>query len=105
MLDKLQKFDGEKRRYDLVPYDALGEIIKALEFGANKYDDWNWLKGTKWTRYWAASMRHLTAWMMGESKDPESGLSHLAHAGVCILFLLTYERRKIGEDDRVSPNG
>lgn len=105
MCDKLQKFDGSKRRYDLIPYDALEEIIKALEFGAEKYGDDNYLHGTKWTRYWSASMRHLTAWIRGETIDPESGLSHLAHTEACVLFLLTYERRNIGEDDRVSPNG
>ena len=105
MYDKLQKFDGTKRRYDLLPYDALEEIIKAFEFGASKYSDHNYLHGTKWSRYWSASMRHLTAWFMGETIDPESGLSHLAHAGACVLFLITYERRNIGEDDRLSPNG
>lgn len=93
----------EKRRYDLLPYDALGEIIKALECGANKYSDNNWARGCAWSRYWAACMRHTTAWWMGESKDPETGLSHLAHAGCCILFLIAFELRDIGEDNRGSP--
>lgn len=100
-----QKHDEGKRRYDLIPYDALEEIIKALEHGAEEYSDWNWLKGTVWSRYFAPAMRHLTAWWMGESRDAESGLSHLAHAGACILFLITYEKRLLGKDDRVTPTG
>lgn len=97
-----QKFDTGKRRYDLIPYDALEEVLKCLEHGAVKYDDHNWSRGTVWSRYWSASMRHLTAWWMGESNDPESGLSHLAHAICATLFVLSYELRGIGEDDRTS---
>jgi len=101
------KFDKGKRRYDLIPYDALEEIIKALEHGAEKYDDHNWVKCPKRSRYWAAMMRHSTQWFKGEDKDAESGLSHLAHAGACILFLIAYELRGLGQDDRIkpSPNG
>lgn len=98
-----QKHDEGKRRYELLQYDALEEIIKALEYGAKKYSDYNWLKGTEWSRYFGACMRHLTAWWRGESRDPESGLTHLAHAGACILFLITYEQRLLGKDDRFTP--
>ncbi len=38
--------------------------------------------------YFDACMRHLTAWIEGERKDPESGLSHLAHAVCCLLIML-----------------
>ena len=98
------KHDSGKRRYDLLPYDALEEIIKVLEFGALKYEDNNWLRGCEWSRYWTACMRHITAWWMGESVDAETGLSHLAHAGCCILFLLGFELRDIGDDNRNSSN-
>jgi hypothetical protein len=42
-------------------------------------------------RYFAALMRHLTAWWDGERADPESGLHHLAHAGCCLLFLIWFD--------------
>lgn len=88
MMSDFTKYDEAKRRYDLVPYDALEQIIEVLEYGANKYDDHNWRKCEEPRRYWGAAMRHLTAWIRGERIDPESGLSHLAHAGCCILFLI-----------------
>jgi len=94
------KYDDQKRRYDLIPYDALEEIVKVLEAGAEKYSDNNWARGCVWSRYWSACMRHVTAWWRGESADPETGLSHLAHAGCCILFLLAFELRNAGTDDR-----
>ena len=101
-MENFVKHDSGKRRYDLIPYDALEEIVKVLEFGATKYDDNNWCRGAAWSRYWTATMRHVVAWWSGESNDKETGLSHLAHAGCCILFLLAYELRGLGADDRSS---
>jgi hypothetical protein len=37
---------------------------------------------------------------MGEDKDPETGFSHLSHVGCCALFLIAYELRGAGLDDR-----
>jgi hypothetical protein len=97
---EFQKHDDGKRRYDLLPFDALDEVIKVLEHGAAKYSDHNWTRGTAWSRYWSASLRHLTAYWRGEDNDRESGLSHLAHAICAILFLLSYQIRGTGTDDR-----
>ena len=98
------KFDNGKTRYELVPPEALEEITKVLTFGATKYADRNWEKGIKYSRVFGACMRHLWAWWRGEDKDPETGLSHLAHAGCCIFFLLTFEQRKM-DDFNDSPRG
>jgi hypothetical protein len=95
-----KKFDDGKLPYDLLPGDAIEEIVKVLQFGAVKYGERNWEKGMKWNRPFAALMRHMWAWWRGEGKDPETGLSHLAHAGCCILFLLSYTLRGLGEDNR-----
>jgi hypothetical protein len=50
--------------------------------------------------FFAALLRHLFAWWRGEELDPESGLSHLAHAGCCLMFLMEYRRNGWGTDDR-----
>lgn len=94
------KFDEGKDPWDLLPWDAAREIVKVLLYGKQKYAARNWESGMHWSRPFAAAMRHLTAWHMGENKDPETGLSHLAHAGCCIMFLLAYELRGAGCDDR-----
>lgn len=95
-----RKDDGGKLPYHLLPPDAIEEILKVLQFGANKYAERNWEKGMAWNRPFSALMRHMWAWWKGEELDPETGLSHLAHAGCCILFLLSYHIRKIGIDNR-----
>lgn len=94
------KHDSKKLRYDLVPPESLEQIVEVLTLGAEKYSDRNWEQGVEWGRYFGACMRHLWAWWRGEDKDPETGKSHLAHAGCCIFFLLAYETRGVGEDDR-----
>ncbi len=94
------KHDEGKPRLDLLPTKALEEVSKVLAFGADKYGDYNWMKGMRWTRLSAACLRHLFAWMRGERSDEESGISHLSHAACCILFLITYETCNLGKDDR-----
>lgn len=95
-----------KTRFDLVPFAAIGEIADVLAYGANKYSANNWCRGTEWGRYFSALCRHLFAWWRGENRDPETGFSHLAHAGCCLLFLMEYQRNQWGTDDRfLGPDG
>jgi hypothetical protein len=94
------KYDSGKLPYHLLPPELLESIAEVLDFGAKKYAPRNWELGMSWSRVFSALMRHMWAWFRGEDKDPETGFSHLAHAACCIAFLLTYEKRNIGEDDR-----
>ena len=96
------KFDTGKLRYDLIPPEALEELTTILTYGANKYGDRNWEKGLKYTRVFAAIMRHLWAWFSGQDTDEESGHKHLAHAMCGIAFLIAYTRRgkDVELDDR-----
>lgn len=97
------KFDNDKPRTDLLPFDALEDISKVLAYGANKYAPRNWEKGMAWGRLLGAALRHGFRWGMGEDNDPESGLSHLSHMGCCVLMLSALVKRKVGTDDRFKP--
>lgn len=99
-MDAAQKFDDGKLRYDLVSAIGLEEIVKVYTYGAHKYADNNWRKGLKWSRIFAAIMRHLWAFWRGENVDKESGLPHLAHAGWGILSLLEFQTTHSDLDDR-----
>jgi hypothetical protein len=96
-----RKDDDGKLPFDLLPHDAVTEITKVLRYGAKKYAPRNWEKGMKWSRPYAALIRHMWAWWRGEDYDKETGMLHLAHAGCCILFLLAFQLRQTGDDDRV----
>jgi len=85
-----KKADIGKLRYDLIPVKAMAEIVKILTYGAKKYAPRDWERGMLFSRYYGALQRHLSAWWGGEDNDLETGISHLAHAGSCVLFLLHY---------------
>jgi hypothetical protein len=98
-----RKDDSSKVRYDLIPPELLEATAQVLTFGAAKYTQRNWEQGMAWGRPFGALMRHMWAWWRGEEKDPETGMSHLWHAACCIAFLVAYEQRNIGTDDRHKP--
>ncbi len=89
------KHDNGKHRWDLLPIAPIEAIIRVLEHGAVKYgiDNWRDLKSQE-TRIYAAALRHLTAWKKGEKIDPESGLSHLAHAACNLVFMLEFKENE-----------
>ena len=95
-----RKDDQGKLRLELIPPEAIRALGAVLTFGAQKYEDRNWEKGIEWGRVYGAAMRHLWAWWGGKDLDAESGFSHLWHALTGIAFLVTYEHRAIGKDDR-----
>lgn len=94
------KYDSGKLPLSLLPSEALEEIAKVLQHGAEKYAAHNWRKGFVWSRTLDALLRHIYAWQRGEDIDPDSGLNHLAHAGCNVLFLLSFIRTSTGLDDR-----
>lgn len=94
------KFDGEKPRADLLSVYSIDQLIAVLTFGAQKYDDHNWRKGIKTSRLLAAALRHIFAYMGGEDKDKETGLSHIAHAMCCCMFIIEQDKYRKEFDDR-----
>ena len=100
IVDGFVKADAGKNRLDLLPFAALEEVGKVLTFGASKYSAHNWRKCDSQSRYLAAALRHMSAWGRGEDKDSETGLSHIAHASCCCLFLLGLILDGKAKDDR-----
>ncbi len=104
------KHDAGKVQIELVPPELLLATAEVLTFGANKYGARNWEKGMSWGRIFGALMRHLWAWWGGQGPstrnfafgdaDAETSYSHLWHASCCMAFLIAYEERGTGTDDR-----
>jgi len=93
------KHDANKPDYSLVPFEVLDEVVRVLTYGANKYDRFNW-EFVEDTRYQAAALRHISAYMQGEITDQESGYEHLAHAICNLMFLMA----KVDNRDEVEYN-
>lgn len=96
------KDNKSKSRVDLIPWLPLKLVGDVLAYGAQKYKPNNWRLGLPWGDTFASLQRHLWAWHNGEDLDPETGLSHLAHAGCQLLFLSEYAATGTGVDDRWS---
>lgn len=90
--DKSQaaRYNHNKPRMSLVPYDGVVEVARVLEFGASKYDAHNWRKGLPFSQTIDSIERHVGAFKNGEDLDLESNLSHMAHVATNALFLLQY---------------
>ncbi len=95
------KYDGEKPRFDLIPFDLMEGEQRVWEFGARKYSPMNWRKGMPMTQPYNALLRHLFAYMSGEDNDPESGESHLDHAACCLRMMQNTARYYPDHDDRM----
>ena len=95
-----KKHDAGKPRLELLAPEMLFGTAEILTFGAKKYGDRNWEKGMSWSRVFGGLMRHLWSWWLGMKADEETGKSHLWHASCCLMFLIAYEQRKVGTDDR-----
>lgn len=87
MKDQTYKFDGGKLQYRLIPPKALEQMAAVMTYGASKYAAHSWVNVSS-DRYLDAAYRHIQAAAMGEERDEESKLPHLAHAAINLLFLL-----------------
>ncbi len=90
-----KKYDNDKLRWSLLPLEALQDVVKVLEFGAKKDapDNWKYVDQAE-ERYWNAAMRHIIAYKLESPVDSETGLSHLAHAVCCLLYIQQLDKEE-----------
>lgn len=82
----------DKLDYTLLPWTVLDNVVKIMEYGAIKYGRFNWKKVPR-IEYVKAGLRHVTAYLKGETVDKESGFNHLDHA-CCNMLYASYPRNK-----------
>ena len=86
------KFDGDKTKWHLLPWEIIKGIAEVMTFGANKYTENGWKEVPRGEdRYWSALMRHRMAMNgIGQKKeytDKDSGLPHWAHFCCNAIFI------------------
>ena len=97
-----KRFNSGKPRLDLIPPGPMLEVAKVFTIGAEKYGEFNWLQGMKWTTVLASLERHLNAFKRGEDFDEETGLYHMAHLVTNGLFILQYYNSFPQGDNRIN---
>ena len=102
----MAKYDNGKPPLGLIPPEALLQISEVFGFGAEKYGYNNWRDDghtTQANRTYSSIQRHLNAFWSGEDIDPDSGLSHLAHATTQLMILMIHMQEHPEMDDRYKP--
>jgi len=89
------KYDEGKVNLSLLSSTAIIQLGQVLTFGERKYAAHNWRKGILYSRVMSACLRHIFTYLGGEKVDSETGLSHLAHAMCCLMFLLEYDSHEM----------
>jgi hypothetical protein len=80
---------------------ALGLLDGALKYGRSNFR----AVGVRASIYYDAARRHLDAWFEGEDADPDSKLSHLAHALACLAIIVDAQAAGKLNDDRMVAGG
>jgi hypothetical protein len=66
--------------YDLFPFEeTVIAYMRVAEFGAKKYEPWNWSKGLSRVQLIGSLLRHTFAYLRGGDFDKETGLLHTDH--------------------------
>lgn len=97
------KFDTEKVDMSLLSAAATLKVAAVMTYGKRKYSAHNWRNGIGYSRLIAAALRHMFAYLAGERLDPETKMSHLAHAVCCLMMILEFEDTRPDLDDLWRP--
>ncbi len=80
-----QAYGDKKAPLSCISNPVMYELGLAMLEGALKYGRHNYRAvGVRYSTYYDATLRHLTAWWEGEDIDPDSGVHHLIKAMACI---------------------
>lgn len=95
------KYNSGKPKMSLIPSRAEIEEAYVWTMGESKYGKYNWTKGIPFSEILDALHRHYTAYKSGQTVDPESGRTHMAHIRCCAAMLIEFEQTRPDLDDRI----
>lgn len=94
------KNDSGKAPLSLIPSKAQVEEAFVWKHGEGVHGRDNWRQGFQWTRIIDAILRHATSYKEGQTLDPETGRSHMAHIRCDAAMLIEFETTHNDKDDR-----
>lgn len=85
----------------VIPGPPLVQVGEVMRLGRSKYGPYNWRdQDVTVSTYLDAAMRHLMSYWDGETIDPESGQTHLAHAAASLFVIMDALATGHATDDR-----
>lgn len=96
------RYNGGKLRWRNVPMFLFEDVVKVGQFGEEKYDTFNFLKGLPISDTIDSLKRHLTSFESPyeEDVDDESKVNHLAHLAWNAIVALHMYKTRPDLDDR-----
>jgi len=64
--------DEGKARYDLIAPELLDQVAQVLEYGAGKYEDRDWEKGSRWGRHFANVLNFILTYITRHYLSPSN---------------------------------
>lgn len=103
-LDPKASQGAQKLQLHLLPPAGNEAMARALEHGAKRYGERNWVQTQVClTTYISAMRRHIDCLLDGENLDLDSGVHHLGHVMAGCGIVLDAMRHGTLVDDRVLP--
>ena len=91
--------------FSLLDPIALAELTLAMEEGRTKYGAYNYtVAGVKARVYISAGIRHFFKYLLGEDRDPKTGVHHLGSVMACAMIIICAASRGKLFDDRPPSN-
>ena len=93
-----------KPKLSYIPYEAMVRIAEVRQFGVDKYGDDTCWRQVDQRDFLDAALRHIYKHLDGVDVDPESGLTHVAHAATSLILALGLKapRRQYTSDEIVA---
>jgi hypothetical protein len=98
--EKSLRYNQGKPQWSLVDFKSLEPLVRVMEYGAKKYERFNWQKGLDLNQTLESLARHLFALMRGEIVDPESGEKHIGHIFCNAMFWEYHYNKQLNEEAR-----
>lgn len=96
-LPKADRFNTNKPKWSIIDFPSIEPLVKALEYGANKYSRDNWKKGLDEDEIIDSTLRHLIKLNQKEDIDEESGVMHEGHIMANMMFLVYQKLNRYNE--------
>jgi hypothetical protein len=101
------RYNTGKNRMELVPPEWEWALADVTTQGSKKYEARNWERGMNWSYMIGCMKRHINKFLVGEQYDGTefnlekgtTGCHHLAMVAWNALALMSYDLRRIGNDD------
>jgi hypothetical protein len=100
------RYNDEKLKWHHFPLYLIEPLVKVAQFGGDKYETYDYLKGGNQTQYLDCIKRHLCSYdsPYEDDLDPESRVNHLAHVAWNALVAIEMLDKFPHLDDRFKPD-